>query len=31
LPAMAESLTAVVPRKTAETIWRHFHETQPTT
>jgi excinuclease ABC subunit C len=28
--ATAESLTAVVPRKTAETIWRHFHENQPT-
>jgi excinuclease ABC subunit C len=28
--ATAESLAAVVPRKTAETIWRHFHETQPT-
>jgi excinuclease ABC subunit C len=27
--ATAESLAAVVPRKTAETIWRHFHETQP--
>ncbi|MDE3188447.1 MAG: excinuclease ABC subunit UvrC [Acidobacteriota bacterium] len=26
--ATAESLAAVVPRKTAETIWRHFHETQ---
>ena len=25
--ATAESLAAVVPRKTAETIWRHFHET----
>ena len=24
--ATAESLAAVVPRKTAETIWRHFHE-----
>jgi excinuclease ABC subunit C len=23
--ATAESLAAVVPRKTAETIWRHFH------
>jgi hypothetical protein len=22
---MAEPLAAVVPRKTAETIWRHFH------
>jgi hypothetical protein len=31
LPAMVESLAAVVPRKPAETIWRHFHETQPTT
>ena len=29
--ATAESLAAVVPRKTAETIWRHFHEKQPTT
>jgi excinuclease ABC subunit C len=28
--ATAESLAAVVPRKTAETIWRHFHEKQPT-
>ena len=28
--ATAESLAAVVPRKTAETIWRHFHQTQPT-
>jgi excinuclease ABC subunit C len=28
--ATAESLAAVVPRKTAETIWRHFHEAQPT-
>jgi len=27
--ATAESLAAVVPRKTAETIWRHFHQTQP--
>jgi excinuclease ABC subunit C len=27
--ATAESLASVVPRKTAETIWRHFHETQP--
>jgi len=27
--ATAESLAAVVPRKTAETIWRHFHEPQP--
>jgi excinuclease ABC subunit C len=26
--ATAESLAAVVPRKTAETIWRHFHESQ---
>jgi excinuclease ABC subunit C len=25
--ATAESLAAVVPRKTAETIWRHFHNT----
>jgi excinuclease ABC subunit C len=29
--ATAESLAAVVPRKTAESIWRHFHEPQPTT
>ena len=28
--ATTESLAAVVPRKTAETIWRHFHATQPT-
>jgi excinuclease ABC subunit C len=28
--ATAESLAAVVPRKTAETIWKHFHQTQPT-
>jgi len=27
--ATADSLAAVVPRKTAETIWRHFHEPQP--
>jgi excinuclease ABC subunit C len=27
--ATAESLASVVPRKTAETIWRHFHEAQP--
>jgi excinuclease ABC subunit C len=27
--ATAESLAAVVPRKTAVTIWRHFHQTQP--
>ncbi|MGA9063597.1 MAG: helix-hairpin-helix domain-containing protein, partial [Terracidiphilus sp.] len=27
--ATAESLAAVVSRKTAETIWRHFHESQP--
>jgi excinuclease ABC subunit C len=27
--ATAESLAAVVPRKTAETIWNHFHQTQP--
>src|SRR5205814_3952284 len=26
--ATAESLSAVVPRKTAESIWRHFHEQQ---
>ena len=29
--ATAESLAAVVPRKTAESIWRHFHEVQPAT
>jgi excinuclease ABC subunit C len=28
--ATAESLAAVVSRKTAETIWKHFHENQPT-
>jgi excinuclease ABC subunit C len=28
--ATAESLASVVPKKTAEGIWRHFHET-PTT
>jgi excinuclease ABC subunit C len=27
--ATAESLAAVVPRKTAETIWRHFHPPLP--
>jgi excinuclease ABC subunit C len=27
--ATADSLAAVVPRKTAETIWRHFHEPMP--
>ncbi len=27
--ATAESLAAVVPRKTAEMIWKHFHEAQP--
>jgi len=27
--ATAESLAAVVPRKTAETIWNHFHQAQP--
>jgi excinuclease ABC subunit C len=27
--ATAESLAAVVPRKTADSIWRHFHEAQP--
>jgi excinuclease ABC subunit C len=27
--ATAESLAAVVSRKTAESIWRHFHEAQP--
>ncbi len=26
--ATADSLAAVVPRKTAENIWRHFHEAQ---
>ena len=29
--ATAESLAAVVARKTAESIWRHFHEPQPAT
>jgi excinuclease ABC subunit C len=29
--ATAESLAAVVSRKTAEAIWRHFHESQPAT
>jgi len=29
--ATAESLAAVVPKKTAESIWRHFHETLPAT
>jgi excinuclease ABC subunit C len=29
--ATAESLAAVVSRKTAETIWRHFHPDQPAT
>ncbi|HEY2859786.1 MAG TPA: excinuclease ABC subunit UvrC [Terracidiphilus sp.] len=28
--ATAESLAAVVPKKTAEAIWRHFHQPQPT-
>jgi len=28
--ATAESLAAVVPRKTAESIYAHFHQTQPT-
>ena len=28
--ATAESLAAVVPRKTADVIWKHFHEPQPT-
>ena len=28
--ATAESLAAVVPRKTAEAIWRYFHNSQPT-
>jgi excinuclease ABC subunit C len=27
--ATVDSLSAVVQRKTAETIWRHFHESQP--
>ena len=27
--ATADSLAAVVPRKTAETIWNHFHQIQP--
>jgi excinuclease ABC subunit C len=27
--ATAESLAAVVPRKTAEAIWQHFHQPQP--
>jgi excinuclease ABC subunit C len=27
--ASAESLAAVVPRKTADAIWRHFHQEQP--
>ena len=27
--ATADSLAAVVPRKTAETIWRHFHAPKP--
>jgi excinuclease ABC subunit C len=27
--ATAESLAAVVSRKTADAIWRHFHETEP--
>jgi len=26
--ATTESLAAVVPRKTAKAIWRHFHETK---
>ena len=29
--ATAESLAAVVSRKTAEAIWQHFHQTQPAT
>jgi excinuclease ABC subunit C len=29
--ATADSLAAVVSRKTAESIWRHFHKSQPTT
>jgi excinuclease ABC subunit C len=27
--ATVESLAAVVPKKTAEAVWRHFHEVQP--
>jgi excinuclease ABC subunit C len=27
--ATVESLAAVVPRRTAETIWQHFHQAQP--
>jgi excinuclease ABC subunit C len=27
--ATAETLAAVVPRKTADSIWRHFHQEQP--
>ena len=27
--ATADSLASVVPRKTAESIWRHFHEPEP--
>ena len=27
--ATVESLAAVVPRKIAETVWQHFHQTQP--
>ena len=27
--ATAASLAAVVPSKTAEAIWRHFHKEQP--
>jgi hypothetical protein len=30
-PPIAESLAAVVPRQTAEAIYNHFHQTQPTT
>ncbi len=29
--ATAESLAAVVSRKTAEAIWQHFHHEQPVT
>ncbi len=29
--ATADSLAAVVPRKTAETIWKHFHLSEPAT
>jgi excinuclease ABC subunit C len=29
--ATTESLADVVPQKTADTIWRHFHNSQPAT